>query len=281
MEIDLRLERLRLETETAALWARLEYLIPDRARVGRPSRRNECNAPPSIGLLAAARSPLRAYGLYILGMNRGMEMSAQLAAAAPSGAADQRRLPGSRSLPQSIAQGEAATRRHITAGIKAGDVDPATGSKILYYHDPMVPGNKFDQPAKSPFMDMMLVPVYAGVATAMTARSRSARAFSRTWAFARRRSSKARCRREVAAVGSIAWNERDQVVVQARATGFVETPVRARHARPRERRASRWRSCTSRVDRGAGRVPVRSSHAGHRPGSVGRWCAPAHASGRE
>src|SRR5688500_17849847 len=33
--------------------------------------------------------------------------------------------------------------------------------KILYWHDPMVPGTKFDKPGKSPFMDMDLVPVYA------------------------------------------------------------------------------------------------------------------------
>lgn len=40
-------------------------------------------------------------------------------------------------------------------------IDPKTGRKILYWHDPMVPGNKFDKPGKSPFMDMQLVPVYA------------------------------------------------------------------------------------------------------------------------
>lgn len=33
--------------------------------------------------------------------------------------------------------------------------------KVLYWHDPMVPGPKFDKPGKSPFMDMQLVPVYA------------------------------------------------------------------------------------------------------------------------
>ena len=47
----------------------------------------------------------------------------------------------------------------------AGDkTDPKTGRKVLYWHDPMVPGPKFDQPGKSPFMDMQLVPVYAGEA---------------------------------------------------------------------------------------------------------------------
>src|SRR5258708_17346154 len=48
-----------------------------------------------------------------------------------------------------------------TAGVqKPGDVDPASGKRILYWHDPMVPGQKFDKPGKSPFMDMQLVPVY-------------------------------------------------------------------------------------------------------------------------
>lgn len=47
----------------------------------------------------------------------------------------------------------------ITAA--AGDkIDPKTGRKVLYWHDPMVPGHKFDKPGRSPFMDMDLVPVY-------------------------------------------------------------------------------------------------------------------------
>ncbi|MBC7499780.1 MAG: efflux RND transporter periplasmic adaptor subunit, partial [Herminiimonas sp.] len=33
----------------------------------------------------------------------------------------------------------------------------ATERKPLYWHDPMVPGQKFDKPGKSPFMDMELV----------------------------------------------------------------------------------------------------------------------------
>ena len=39
-----------------------------------------------------------------------------------------------------------------------------TGRRVLYWHDPMVPGQKFDKPGKSPFMDMDLVPVYADAA---------------------------------------------------------------------------------------------------------------------
>lgn len=32
--------------------------------------------------------------------------------------------------------------------------------KVLYWYDPMVPGQKFDKPGKSPYMDMELVPFY-------------------------------------------------------------------------------------------------------------------------
>lgn len=35
------------------------------------------------------------------------------------------------------------------------------GRKVLYWYDPMVPGQKFDKPGKSPYMDMDLVPFYA------------------------------------------------------------------------------------------------------------------------
>jgi membrane fusion protein, copper/silver efflux system len=167
----------------------------------------------TLSIIAAiAVAGTASYGLYLLGMQRGMGMAGGSSDTAAS---------GSDSGPQSIAQGEAATKRHITAGIKAGDVDPETGKKILYYHDPMVPGNKFDKPAKSPFMDMMLVPVYnEGDAdqSKVTVSSRIQQNLGvRTAPVVEGMLSP-----QVSAVGSIAYNERDQVIVQARATGYVE-----------------------------------------------------------
>ncbi|GAC1604159.1 MAG: efflux RND transporter periplasmic adaptor subunit [Ramlibacter sp.] len=97
------------------------------------------------------------------------------------------------------------------------------GRKILYYHDPMVPASKFDKPAKSPFMDMMLVPVYAdGGGDAdqgkVTINARTQQNLGlRTAAVTEGTLSP-----EVSAVGNIAFNERDQAIVQARAAGFVE-----------------------------------------------------------
>ena len=175
--------------------------------------------PLLIGLLAAGLLGAAGYGLYATGMRRGMGMAPPSAAAAGSSPASA--AVASLPLPQGIAEGEDATRRHIAAGIKAGDVDPATGRKVLYYHDPMVPGSQFDKPAKSPFMDMMLVPVYAdrdSDAGKVTVSPRIQQSLGvRTAAVAEGMLSP-----RVAAIGSVAFNERDQAIVQARATGYVE-----------------------------------------------------------
>ena len=80
----------------------------------------------ATGVLGAA-----GYGLYTLGVKKGDTMPA---ANAPANAGAQSAAPAA--APQSVAQGEEATRRHISAGLKAGDTDPTTGSKILYYRTP-------------------------------------------------------------------------------------------------------------------------------------------------
>jgi Cu(I)/Ag(I) efflux system membrane fusion protein len=124
-----------------------------------------------------------------------------------------------------IPQGEEATRRHIRDGLKAGDLDPTTGRRILNYHDPMVPGKNFDAPGKSPFMDMMLVPRYAGGSGAEGTDSSSIVVSPRVQQNLGIRTAlveQGRLDAEVVAVGNIAWNERDQTVVSSRAMGFVE-----------------------------------------------------------
>ena len=153
------------------------------------------------------------YALHQFGMMQGRAESGPAASVATTRVED----PTS-----SIAAGEAATRRHIEQGLKAGEVDPATGKPILYYHDPMVPGKRFDAPAKSPFMDMMLVPVYGGAGGddqgTVTVSPRIQQNLGVRTAVVEEGALQAM----VSAVGSIAWNERDQSVVQARATGYLE-----------------------------------------------------------
>ena len=130
------------------------------------------------------------YGLYRFGMSRGMQM-AGTASNAPAGAQ------------------------------KAGDADPATGRKVLYWHDPMVPGQKFDKPGKSPFMDMQLVPVYADAGSGESTVAISPRVQQNLGVRVAEVKSGSQTS-TMEAVGSVAYNERDVAVVQARSSGFLE-----------------------------------------------------------
>lgn len=166
-------------------------------------------------VLAAAALAAAGYGLYRLGLERGGESAMPALAAAPAPGT------GAQNLPQGIAQGEDATRRHLSAGLKAGDTDPVTGSRILYYHDPMVPGNRFDKPAKSPFIDMMLVPVFSA-SDADTGKVSISPRLQQSLGVRTAVVVEGALSPQVSAAGSIAFNERDQATLQARATGYVE-----------------------------------------------------------
>jgi Cu(I)/Ag(I) efflux system membrane fusion protein len=142
-----------------------------------------------LALAVASLLGAAGYGLYWVGMNRGMKITESTPGLAPAGGGPQQKVPADK--------------------------------KILYWHDPMAPGQKFDKPGKSPFMDMPLVPVYAdgnGDEGSVTISPRvqqnlgvrTAEVTTGTLAAA------------VEAVGTVAFNERDQAVVQARSNGFVE-----------------------------------------------------------
>ncbi len=180
----------------------------------------------AAALVAACAAVIAALGAaWWLGMTQGRDHTAMAGhdmaggpAAASSAPSPSAVDPGLWTVPQ----GEDATRRHLRDGLKAGDTDPVTARVILNYHDPMVPGKNFDAPAKSPFMDMMLVPRYAGSdaadASSVTVSPRTQQNLGLRTALVE----SAVLTLPVAAVGSVAWNERDQVLLQARATGFVE-----------------------------------------------------------
>jgi Cu(I)/Ag(I) efflux system membrane fusion protein len=109
-----------------------------------------------------------------------------------------------------------------TAATAAGDlVDPKTGRKVLYWHDPMAPGQKFDKPGKSPFMDMDLVPVYADDAADQGAVSISPR-LTQSFGVRTAVAQPGGLASGFTAVGAIAVDERTMVGVQARVEGFVE-----------------------------------------------------------
>ncbi len=111
-----------------------------------------------------------------------------------------------------------------TTAITAKDtqaVDPATGRKVLYWHDPMVPAQKFDQPGKSPFMDMPLVPVYADDNSDSGQVAISPRMQQNLGVRTAEVTSGALAQ-TLEAAGTVAYNERDTAVVTARVNGFIE-----------------------------------------------------------
>jgi len=158
-------------------------------------------------------------GAWWLGMQQGMghttAVAAQPVASSSALAADDPSL-------WTIPQGEEATRRHIRESLKAGDVDPATGRQILNYHDPMVPGKNFEAPAKSPFMDMMLVPRYAGSDAADASSVTVSPRIQQNLGLRTAPVVEGSLVSEVTAVGNVAWNERERVELSSRAMGFVE-----------------------------------------------------------
>ncbi|MBK9614355.1 MAG: efflux RND transporter periplasmic adaptor subunit [Uliginosibacterium sp.] len=99
--------------------------------------------------------------------------------------------------------------------------DPATGRRVLYWHDPMVPGQKFDKPGKSPFMDMQLVPVFADESADAGGISVSSRQ-TQNLGLRTVEVVQGSLTQQIEVSGSVAWNERGLAVVQARNTGFVE-----------------------------------------------------------
>lgn len=175
-----------------------------------------------IGLVAAGMLGAAGFGLYRLGLQHATETSAGAPAPA-TGAASAAQAPAAVDPSTwGVPEGEAATRRHIADGLKAGMIDPVTGRKILHYHDPMVPGKKFEAPGKSPFMDMMLVPAYAGAEGADAGTVTISPRIQQNIGLRTATVAEGTLAPAVSAVGAIAWNERDQAVVQARAMGYVE-----------------------------------------------------------
>lgn len=97
----------------------------------------------------------------------------------------------------------------------------ASGKQVLYWFDPMYPQQKFDKPGKSPFMDMQLVPKYAGDGGEAGSVSISPQVVQNLGVRTAQAKSGA-LEQRFEAVGSVAYNERGVVQLQARAAGFVE-----------------------------------------------------------
>ena len=117
--------------------------------------------------------------------------------------------------------GRSTSRSPDAATASAAAASQADGRKVLYWHDPMVPGQRFEKPGKSPFMDMQLVPVYAdgdpadgGVRVSPTMQQN----LGIRYATARRKAVSS----SFDAIGAVQFDERLTVAVQTRVGGYVE-----------------------------------------------------------
>ncbi len=113
-----------------------------------------------------------------------------------------------------------AAKASAAAATPVAEVDAAR-RKVLYWHDPMVPGQKFDKPGRSPFMDMELVPVYADTAVDEGQVSISPR-LVQNFGMRAVEAREGTLESGFAAVGAVSIDERGIVAVQARSPGYVE-----------------------------------------------------------
>jgi Cu(I)/Ag(I) efflux system membrane fusion protein len=110
---------------------------------------------------------------------------------------------------------------NAVAATPSGDkVDPKTGRKVLYWHDPMVPNQHFDKPGKSPFMDMQLEPVYAdeGGASGIKIDPGLQQNLGIRYATVRRQETT----EGFDALGTTQFDESRSDVVQSRVTGYID-----------------------------------------------------------
>ena len=101
-----------------------------------------------------------------------------------------------------------------------GVVQDDSGKRVLYWHDPMVPGKKFDQPGKSPFMDMQLVPKYAGDGDGSGIQIEPG--LAQNLGIRVGTAVRGEFGADLQALGRVAFDEHDIRAVQTRAGGFIE-----------------------------------------------------------
>ena len=97
---------------------------------------------------------------------------------------------------------------------------PAGQGRVQYWYDPMAPGQHFDKPGKSPFMDMQLVPRYANEAEGAST-VRVSPALMQSLGIRLGKVERVSLPTRLHAVGSVTFDERLLQLVQARVDGYI------------------------------------------------------------
>ncbi|MEJ5068444.1 efflux RND transporter periplasmic adaptor subunit [Enterobacter sp. MYb186] len=114
------------------------------------------------------------------------------------------------------AGGYYAGQRHASYEVASAPAE----RKVLYWYDPMVPGQRFDKPGHSPFMDMDLVPRYADEEDAPAGVGISA-AQQQNLGMKTARVARRQLAQPFSAFATIAADERSVTVLSAPAAGVV------------------------------------------------------------
>lgn len=114
---------------------------------------------------------------------------------------------------------------HPTENIATPDQDAivqdGSGKEVLYWYDPMVPDQKFEKPGKSPFMDMQLIPKYAGAGGEAATVSVPSQ-IMQNLGIRVEPATRTTFGSTLLAIGRIEPSERAYYAVQTRTPGFVE-----------------------------------------------------------
>lgn len=101
-----------------------------------------------------------------------------------------------------------------------GAAATAECEEVLYWYDPMVPAQHFDEPGKSPFMDMQLVPKCAGEEAAAGVQIDPG--LVQNFGIRTATAEVGVLEPEITVTGVLAYNGRDVAIVQPRAGGYVQ-----------------------------------------------------------
>ncbi|MBL4718705.1 MAG: efflux RND transporter periplasmic adaptor subunit [Qipengyuania citrea] len=111
-----------------------------------------------------------------------------------------------------------------SSGASTGDSAAAGAGceEVLYWYDPMVPDQRFDEPGKSPFMDMQLVPKCAGGDSAGAGGVSIDPQLVQNFGIRTAEAEMGVLEPETNVTGTLAYNAREVSIVQPRASGFVQ-----------------------------------------------------------
>ena len=120
------------------------------------------------------------------------------------------------------ANGEADPQVPSSASMAAPAEAPQTERKVLYWHDPMIPGFISDKPGKSP-MGMDLIPVYEDAAAPATG-IRVDPSFAQNFAIRTAEAKRGVIPIEIRTVGILAYNQKAIASINTKFEGWIEKP---------------------------------------------------------